>query len=199
MELRFPHFLDNELTHGGEVISLTRSPPLTPGRFLVLISLSGWVDPRAILWLKVLGQLKNATSSGIEPMTFLLRRHIHTEDDRTRADSWTIILNTWWWSYRLKCIVKTFKKLEVIWCANVSKWIIFNKFYRKMCCMRDSGSSNIWYQVKCSTMLQYNIINLLSSARISRPTNIFLSIFLFHFCETTYCFSTYSAYINFFI
>jgi hypothetical protein len=33
---RFPHFLDNRLTDGGKVVSLTRRPPFTaPKRFLV--------------------------------------------------------------------------------------------------------------------------------------------------------------------
>jgi hypothetical protein len=27
---RIPHFLDNQLTDGGEVVSLTRRPPFTP-------------------------------------------------------------------------------------------------------------------------------------------------------------------------
>jgi hypothetical protein len=41
------HFLDNRLTDGGEAVSLTRQPPSTPsGRFLVLISVRGWVDPK---------------------------------------------------------------------------------------------------------------------------------------------------------
>jgi hypothetical protein len=36
---RLPHFLDNRLTDGGKVVSLTRPPPFTPqGRFLILIS-----------------------------------------------------------------------------------------------------------------------------------------------------------------
>jgi hypothetical protein len=35
---RLPHFLDSRFTDGGEVISLTHRPSLSPGRFLVLIS-----------------------------------------------------------------------------------------------------------------------------------------------------------------
>jgi hypothetical protein len=36
---RFPHFLKNRLTDGGEVVILMRLPPFTPpGRFLILIS-----------------------------------------------------------------------------------------------------------------------------------------------------------------
>jgi hypothetical protein len=46
---------------------------LPPGRFLVLISARGLVDPRAIVRLEGLGQLKNpVTSAGIEPATFRL-------------------------------------------------------------------------------------------------------------------------------
>jgi hypothetical protein len=52
-----PQFLDNQLTDDGEVLSLTRRPLFPPPRrFLVLISVTGCVDPRAIVRLE--GQLK---------------------------------------------------------------------------------------------------------------------------------------------
>jgi hypothetical protein len=49
------------------------SRPLPPGRFLVLISVRGLFDPRAIVRMEELDQLKNpVTSSGTEPATFRL-------------------------------------------------------------------------------------------------------------------------------
>jgi hypothetical protein len=75
---RLPHFLDKRLTDGGKVVSPTRWPPFTPQvsflRFLVLISVRGWVDPRAIVRPEELDKFekKKSTSSGRDNATFRL-------------------------------------------------------------------------------------------------------------------------------
>jgi hypothetical protein len=63
-EVEVPIFSDIQLIDGGKVVSPTCRPLCTPRWFLVLISVRGWVDPRAIVLLEGLGKLKKSTSSG---------------------------------------------------------------------------------------------------------------------------------------
>jgi hypothetical protein len=48
---------------GGKVVSLTHRPPLPQERFLVLISVRGWVDPRAHNATGRIKSLKNSSDS----------------------------------------------------------------------------------------------------------------------------------------
>jgi hypothetical protein len=53
--------------------ALCAGRPLSPGRFLVLISGIGWVDPRAIVRLEISAQLKKpVTSLWIDPSNFIV-------------------------------------------------------------------------------------------------------------------------------
>jgi hypothetical protein len=69
---RLAHFLDISSQLVVTLSTLRAGSPLPIGRFLVLISIRGWVDLRAIVRLEELGQLKNPMTSGIEPVTFRL-------------------------------------------------------------------------------------------------------------------------------
>jgi len=70
--LRLPDF-KKSAHEGCKVVSPTHQPPSPQEIFLVLISVRGWVDPRAIVRLEGLYQWTNPmTASGIEPTTFRL-------------------------------------------------------------------------------------------------------------------------------
>ena len=57
---------------GGKVVSLTQQPPLPQEMFLIIISVRGWVDPRAMVRSEGLRQWKiPMTPAGIESATFL--------------------------------------------------------------------------------------------------------------------------------
>ena len=68
-KLRYPDFM-TMAQDGGKVISLTHRPPLPQEIHLVLISVRGWVDPKATVRPEELCQWKiPMTASRIEPAT----------------------------------------------------------------------------------------------------------------------------------
>jgi hypothetical protein len=69
---RLPHFQTISSQMAVRLSAPRAGRPLPSGRFLVLISLRAWADPRAIVPMEGLGHLKNAMTSGIEPVTFRL-------------------------------------------------------------------------------------------------------------------------------
>ena len=67
-KIRFPYFMT--MAQDGGKVSLTHRPSLPQEIYQVLISVSGWVDPRAIVWPVGLCHWKiPMTPSGIEPAT----------------------------------------------------------------------------------------------------------------------------------
>jgi hypothetical protein len=73
--------------------------PLPPERFLVLFSGRGRVDPRAIVLLEGLRQLKNAvTSSGMEHATFRLLMKL----ERSTLSEFVFVMS--FYDYRKVCV-----------------------------------------------------------------------------------------------
>jgi hypothetical protein len=66
---RFPHFLDSSQI-AMRLSVLRTGHDLPPGRFLILIYVRGWVDPKGLLRLKGFGQLKNLMTFSVIEISF---------------------------------------------------------------------------------------------------------------------------------
>jgi hypothetical protein len=67
-EVEAPTFSDIRLIDGRKVVSHMRRSPFTP-RKMLLISVRGCINPRAIVCLEGLGQLKESTSNGTNDLS----------------------------------------------------------------------------------------------------------------------------------
>jgi hypothetical protein len=68
-EVEPPTFSDIRLVDDGKIVSPTRRPLFAPLKISGIISVRGWVDPRAIVWVEGLGELKKPPHTGLEPVT----------------------------------------------------------------------------------------------------------------------------------
>ena len=83
-KLRFPDFM-TKAQDGGKFVSLTHQPSLPQEMYLVLISVRGWVDPRAIVRPEGLRQWKiPMTPLGNKPRTKMSVYIINTKFKRLR-------------------------------------------------------------------------------------------------------------------
>jgi hypothetical protein len=120
---------------GGKVVSLTYRPPFPQEIFLVLISVRGWVDPRAIVQPAGLCHWKiPMTPSGIEPATcrFVAYSFNHYATTRPHLSNSTKKYFLYLYCLFLSCshiITVVYSTLGVWRCepGTISKWTILYK------------------------------------------------------------------------
>ena len=73
---------------GGKVVNLTHQPPLPPGMLLVLISVRGWVDFRAIVRSEVFYVNEKSTDTRWDRTSNLQSKHVAFENKNKSILCW---------------------------------------------------------------------------------------------------------------
>jgi hypothetical protein len=115
--------------------ALRSGRPVSPGRFLVLIPVRDWVDPRAVVRLEWLDKLKNpVTSSGFKPATFRLVAWCLNQL-RYHVPPFIYYINTYLWKL-------LFIKIVLLHVPPLLGNVLVNKFPRRQILGKQSVASS---------------------------------------------------------
>jgi hypothetical protein len=146
--MKFPHFQTFGSQMAVRLSALHAGHILPPGRFVVLISVRGWVDPRAIVRLEGLSKLKRSTWSGTRTGDLPACSIVPQPTTLPRAPS--CYVQMWILYWRLRYDTYPYNGMEFFSINNPSLVLIFNlqKIYKCILIYSCRSYRFRWFRIK---------------------------------------------------